>query len=242
MRPGRIILKHACSFVTSDRHVSQLLAADVEEPITVAVATRAYVSALSDNLSVAKDEHVHIISMDANGGNQLIARNADGNTGYVDSSCLCINKGLLAFGCSLTEYCSQVRAIPIVLSECIRFLEANNGLRAEGIFRVPGAATEVLRLKKAFEDGANPLRDKLQPSPSVYSVAGLLKTYLRNLPQSLVPTKLQQLVLGQESEMSAIREALCNYLPAEHLVVLRSLIRFLAVLASHQDENLSRFS
>lgn len=69
------------------------------------------------------------------------------------------------------------------------YLEAN-GLREEGIFRVPGSASQLDELRAAFERDEDPLEDTASSAYSVESVAGLFKLFFRMLPNPVFPRKL----------------------------------------------------
>ena len=59
------------------------------------------------------------------------------------------------------------------------------------IYRVSGSAADVGRLKKAFE--VNPYEaEQLLKDVDIHSVAGTLKLYLREMPESLVTTPIYQ--------------------------------------------------
>lgn len=65
------------------------------------------------------------------------------------------------------------------------------GLKEVGLFRVPGSAASIAEMQAAFERDEDPLS---QPNANklytVESVAGLLKLYLRSLPNPVFPAKL----------------------------------------------------
>ena len=63
------------------------------------------------------------------------------------------------------------------------------GVDQEGIFRVSGSAKAVDKLKTAF----NTLGDAdLDGEMDIMAIAGLLKLFLRDLPDSLIPEHLTQ--------------------------------------------------
>lgn len=82
------------------------------------------------------------------------------------------------------------RPVPFIITSCIREVE-RRGLTEVGIYRVSGSAADVGRLKKAFE--TNPYEaEQLLKDVDIHSVAGTLKLYLRDLPESLVTTPIYQ--------------------------------------------------
>ncbi len=58
------------------------------------------------------------------------------------------------------------------------------GLREVGIFRLPGQASQIQCLKDLYDSGSQ--QDFTGPE-DVHTVASLLKLYLRELPEPVVP-------------------------------------------------------
>ena len=56
----------------------------------------------------------------------------------------------------------------------------------EGIFRVNGSARVIERLRESFDVTGTANFDDLEPG-DITAVAGLLKRFLRELPQSVIP-------------------------------------------------------
>lgn len=77
------------------------------------------------------------------------------------------------------------RDISIVIESCVAFLL--ECVTEEGLFRVPGSASEVRRLKMGFDTGLADLCDRVSDP---HAVAGTLKLYLRELPEPLLTFNL----------------------------------------------------
>jgi SLIT-ROBO Rho GTPase activating protein len=60
------------------------------------------------------------------------------------------------------------------------------GLHHQGIFRVSGSQVEINNFREAFERGEDPLAEVTDAS-DINSVAGVLKLYLRELREPLLP-------------------------------------------------------
>ncbi|KAJ3027805.1 UNVERIFIED_CONTAM: hypothetical protein HDU68_003088 [Siphonaria sp. JEL0065] len=75
-----------------------------------------------------------------------------------------------------------------VVSRCIEYLEEKDGIKEEGIYRLSGATTQIQGLKTQFDlDGdLNLLRLGETEILDFHAVAGLLKLYLRELPDSIL--------------------------------------------------------
>lgn len=73
--------------------------------------------------------------------------------------------------------------LSFILFSCIREVE-RRGITEVGIYRVSGSVADVGRLKKAYE--TNPYEaEQLLKECDIHSVAGILRLYLRDLPESL---------------------------------------------------------
>ena len=82
------------------------------------------------------------------------------------------------------------RPVPFIITSCVREVE-RRGISEVGIYRVNGSAADVAKLKKAFEANLYEA-EQLLKEVDVHSVAGTLKSYLRDLPESLVTTPIYQ--------------------------------------------------
>ncbi len=92
------------------------------------------------------------------------------------------------FGAPLCSYVERgfllQNGVPSVVSQCIDFLEKiPGGLDLEGIFRVTGTQTEIEEFKDEFDTTG---KCDLSRCRDVHAVAGLLKLYLRELPEPLL--------------------------------------------------------
>ncbi|KAL1131175.1 hypothetical protein AAG570_012411 [Ranatra chinensis] len=132
-------------------------------------------------------------------------------------------------------------AFPIELCVC-GLLEL--GIAEEGIFRVTPGASKVRRMKVSLDANCMDLESALQfRDPHIF--AGVLKTYLRELPEPLLTHKLYDqwiaaaklLYAGNNKEgMQALWSTLHN-LPQSNLDNLQYLIKFLSSLASNKHTN-----
>ncbi|XP_014662966.1 PREDICTED: rho GTPase-activating protein 18-like isoform X2 [Priapulus caudatus] len=100
------------------------------------------------------------------------------------------NKDSILFGVPLTTIVERDQRkqpdikVPLVLNEMTQFLEAN-GIREEGILRVPGSAVRTRQLKSELES-SHTNGDVQWSSYGWSDVAGLLKKWLRELPVPLL--------------------------------------------------------
>uniref|UniRef100_A0A8C9A606 Rho GTPase-activating protein 24 n=1 Tax=Prolemur simus TaxID=1328070 RepID=A0A8C9A606_PROSS len=75
------------------------------------------------------------------------------------------------------------RLAPMLVEQCVDFIR-QRGLKEEGLFRLPGQANLVKELQDAFDCGEKPSFDS---NTDVHTVASLLKLYLRELPEPVIP-------------------------------------------------------
>ncbi|XP_056601421.1 rho GTPase-activating protein 25 [Triplophysa dalaica] len=73
--------------------------------------------------------------------------------------------------------------VPILVEKCAEFIR-EHGLNEEGIFRLPGQDNQVKQFREAFDAGERP---SFPSDTDVHTVASLLKLYLRELPEPVVP-------------------------------------------------------
>ncbi|XP_030079402.1 active breakpoint cluster region-related protein isoform X2 [Drosophila hydei] len=88
------------------------------------------------------------------------------------------------FGAKMSQVLKrEKRDIPFIISACIREVE-RRGMLEVGCYRVSGSASDLAKLKKAFESDAYEAEQLLR-EVDIHSVTGILKTFLRELPEAL---------------------------------------------------------
>ncbi|XP_044538054.1 rho GTPase-activating protein 24 [Gracilinanus agilis] len=92
------------------------------------------------------------------------------------------------FGQKLEEtVCFEKRSrnclAPMLVEQCVDFIR-QRGLKEEGLFQLPGQANIVKKLQDAFDCGEKPSFDS---NTDVHTVASLLKLYLWELPEPVIP-------------------------------------------------------
>ncbi|XP_015393516.1 rho GTPase-activating protein 25 isoform X4 [Panthera onca] len=120
--------------------------------------------------------------------------------------------------------------VPILVEKCAEFI-LQHGLNEEGIFRLPGQDNLVKQLRDAFDAGERPSFDR---DTDVHTVASLLKLYLRDLPEPVVPWSQYEgfLLCGQlmnADEAKAQQELVkqLSILPRDNYNLLSYICRFL---------------
>ncbi|KAL4631325.1 rho GTPase-activating protein 24-like [Arapaima gigas] len=129
---------------------------------------------------------------------------------------------------------------PMVVVQCVAFIR-ERGLLEVGLFRQPGQATLVRELQVAFDAGEKPTFDS---TTDVHTVASLLKLYLRELPEPVIPFSRYQdfLMCGKrppEDRKQALLELkrLLQELPVANFNLLYYICCFLHEVQSYSHIN-----
>ncbi|KAF7488840.1 Protein FAM13A [Sarcoptes scabiei] len=158
-----------------------------------------------------------IVASTTSSGNSSSSTSSASSIGGVNSSCL----------------------IPFIVTRLCTYIENQGGMVQEGLFRISGNAKLVDKLKQSFDRyGDAPLESE----GDLASAAALLKQFLRELPQPLIPNGSQFLdvirSLKNNRETCVLSlKALISQLPDENYYTLRYLIRFLNRIAQRNEEN-----
>ncbi|GAA6097748.1 rho GTPase-activating protein 45 [Tachysurus ichikawai] len=86
--------------------------------------------------------------------------------------------------------------VPFIIKKCIQEIE-KRALRMKGIYRVNGVKTRVEKLCQAFENGKE-LVELSQASP--HDISNVLKLYLRQLPEPIMPFRMYNKLMGLAKE------------------------------------------
>ncbi|XP_027006229.1 rho GTPase-activating protein 45 [Tachysurus fulvidraco] len=86
--------------------------------------------------------------------------------------------------------------VPFIIKKCIQEIE-KRALSMKGIYRVNGVKTRVEKLCQAFENGKE-LVELSQASP--HDISNVLKLYLRQLPEPIMPFRMYNKLMGLAKE------------------------------------------
>eukprot|EP01112_Ceratiomyxa_fruticulosa_P018210 TRINITY_DN5782_c0_g1_i1.p1 TRINITY_DN5782_c0_g1~~TRINITY_DN5782_c0_g1_i1.p1 ORF type:complete len:629 (+),score=139.26 TRINITY_DN5782_c0_g1_i1:169-2055(+) len=151
------------------------------------------------------------------------------------------------FSMPLQDLCiKENRTIPFFLEKTIRHLLQESVLTTEGLFRVSGSQREVMEMKKSIEGGALP---DFSTQVSDHNVSGLLKLYLRELPEPLVPFQMYDDVvrvctMDIDDQPERVTEKVENIqklfetLPAPNQAIIRLLLGLCSKITEHSNINL----
>ncbi|XP_035759563.1 rho GTPase-activating protein 36 [Egretta garzetta] len=113
--------------------------------------------------------------------------------------------------------------VPRIVDRCCKHIETH-GLQTVGIFRVGSSKKRVQQLREEFDRGLDVFLDEHQ---SVHDVAALLKEFLRDMPDSLIPRELYAAFLSTASmegpaQLAAL-QLLLFLLPPRHSAFTKDL-------------------
>jgi len=142
------------------------------------------------------------------------------------------------FGTTVTDSCLKAnRYVPPIFTETVKLIEQNT--KVEGIFRISAEANAMNVLKEQFDKGLIPALPKHDP----HLASGILKQYLRELHEPLVPFKARKGFLtsaGIEDTTKRIQafQNQMHALPLANKVVFGYLIKCLNLVQKDCAENL----
>ncbi|PRP84978.1 hypothetical protein PROFUN_07363 [Planoprotostelium fungivorum] len=127
--------------------------------------------------------------------------------------------------------------MPAIVKDTIDMLYKTEAYKVEGLFRISGALSKILELRKKYSQGKAPDLNLEQS----HTVAGLLKSFLRDLPHPLFTFELYSLfcsaveIADLKGRLRCISSAL-NKLPPTNRVIVHRLFGFLHKMTLHVKE------
>jgi breakpoint cluster region protein len=130
--------------------------------------------------------------------------------------------------------------IPLIVTACVREIESR-GMKDLGLYRVSGVLNEIQRLKKAFEKSSRTAVPLLK-NADTNVIAGLLKVYLRELPEALFTDALYpKLVEGMALEEPEAKEKnlrrLMSTLPDSNYPTAMYILDHLIKVSEQESDN-----
>ncbi|KAI9260249.1 Rho GTPase activation protein [Sporodiniella umbellata] len=150
----------------------------------------------------------------------------------------------LEYATALTKI-EGTHCVPGIFKRCIDYLNLV-GINEVGLYRIPGSTLSVNQLKEKFNEGGDVNFEKTKPDP--HTIATLLKLYLRELPESIVPPQHSQEFKTQwehqgalmiQIPSSVVRAAgdLTKKLSVSHFSVLKLLCQHLRRVSDNESQN-----
>ncbi|CAH1155850.1 unnamed protein product [Phaedon cochleariae] len=139
---------------------------------------------------------------------------------------------------------SPQHSIPIIIKRCVEEVE-RRGLDIIGLYRLCGSATKKRILREAFERNSRSVDLSPDNVPDINVITGVLKDYLRELPEPLFTKCLYQMMvdalgvcLPDDPEGNAkLMFSILDCLPRINRATLIFLMDHLALVVSASDRN-----
>ncbi|KAL1747888.1 hypothetical protein HDZ31DRAFT_80047 [Schizophyllum fasciatum] len=148
------------------------------------------------------------------------------------------------FGVPLEESLdvAQIANLPAIVFRAIQYLEAKKADQEEGIYRLSGSSAVIKSLKDRFNVEGDVDLLAADDFWDPHAIAGLLKTYLRELPSSILTRELHMRFLSVIDFVDAqerIKELsqLISMLPLANYSLLRALTAHLILVVQNSSVN-----
>jgi hypothetical protein len=108
--------------------------------------------------------------------------------------------GVFGFNLSVTSELEH-SSIPVIVRKCVEEIE-KRGIDSVGLYRISGNARRKEQLRAQFDENSTTVDITTANSPDINVIAGILKDYLRELPEPLITDKMSQdLILGVQDNI-----------------------------------------
>ncbi|KAM9512017.1 protein FAM13B-like isoform 2-T2 [Salvelinus alpinus] len=132
--------------------------------------------------------------------------------------------------------------VPLLVRHIVEYIEEHGCLDLEGLFLVNGNAERVEWLRQRYDSGEEV---DLEKEADLASAVSLLRLFLQELPEPIIPAGMQSHILqlyqdySSEEELARNMKYFLQQLPQVNYSLLRFLCRFLSSVASLQEESWS---
>lgn len=106
--------------------------------------------------------------------------------------------GVFGFQLNVTSR-NDNASVPLIVRKCVDEIE-NRGLLAVGLYRISGNARRKRQLKAQFDEDSTTVDLSEDNYPDINVIAGILKDYLRELPEPLITESLSKLLINAAKE------------------------------------------
>jgi len=140
-----------------------------------------------------------------------------------------IQQKSLTFGIPLSELIEREgTVVPTLVTRCIDYI-VKNGADQQGVFRLSGSSSEIKEYTDILDEG----QEVNFRNADVHAVTGVLKLFLRSLPDSLFPNKLYHQYI--DTVEPGVLRALVLQLPEANYNLAQVLFHFLYKMAKYSD-------
>ncbi|KAM7536897.1 hypothetical protein Aperf_G00000087894 [Anoplocephala perfoliata] len=122
-----------------------------------------------------------------------------------------------------------------VLRSTLAYLTKSKAYAQEGIFRVPGQVSSINLLKDAFDHGM--ADEELLECCGVFEVADLMKQYLRDLPEPILPADLLNNWPADTPKVEAAKSLINTHVEETNRRNLFLLLKFLSEVVENQNSS-----
>lgn len=192
---------------------------------------------LKENLTDLKKRTI-TISLDKQGAVTLLLQYSKTLQGIQRKKSL-TEKGV--FGVDIAKVSSRENSdIPLIVIGCVQEIE-KRGMDEVGIYRLSGATSEVRKLKEAFDNNSQSALVQVAEA-DIHAVAGLLKMYLRDLPEPLFtdecyPKFVEASCIKEPEEKKKAMMEIFETLPTPNRLTSVYLLVHLRRVSEHQEQN-----
>ncbi|RZF36635.1 hypothetical protein LSTR_LSTR007338, partial [Laodelphax striatellus] len=152
--------------------------------------------------------------------------------------------GGVATSVTMATQSALVASVPIIVRRCVEEIE-RRGLDIIGLYRLCGSATKKRILREAFERNARTVDLSPDNVPDINVITGVLKDYLRELPEPLFTKCLYQMLvdalsvcLPDDPEGNAkLMFSILDCLPRINRATLIYLMDHLALVVTQSEQN-----
>uniref|UniRef100_A0A1B6E2F1 Rho-GAP domain-containing protein n=1 Tax=Clastoptera arizonana TaxID=38151 RepID=A0A1B6E2F1_9HEMI len=152
--------------------------------------------------------------------------------------------GGMATSVTLATQSSINVAVPIIVRRCVEEIE-RRGLDIIGLYRLCGSATKKRILREAFERNARTVDLSPDNVPDINVITGVLKDYLRELPEPLFTKCLYQMMIDaltvclpdDPKGNAKLMFSILDCLPRINRATLIYLLDHLALVVSQSEHN-----
>lgn len=137
------------------------------------------------------------------------------------------------FGVALCDLVKEHEMPPAKLSDMVKYLLTDECIKSEGIFRVSGIASIIEGMKRKIDAG---LDVNFSGYKDPHSVSGLLKLYLRELPQPLLCYHNYEALVSASEDSEKIHSIVAT-LPQQHQIVLDLLLELMGAVVENTAYN-----
>ena len=106
--------------------------------------------------------------------------------------------GVFGFQLNVTSR-NDNASVPLIVRKCVEEIE-KRGLLAVGLYRISGNARRKRQLKAQFDEDSTAVDLSEDSYPDINVIAGILKDYLRELPEPLITESLSKLLINAAKE------------------------------------------